>query len=701
MINKLPVSIVELMQRAQHYQNAQNFLMAEAIYRHVLERQPRNVDALHFLGLILYIKRDTVNQQEGLKLVDKSIKLAPSNPNFILKRSLLFIDCKDWVNAEKLCESIVANRPQFSEGHFNLANVLANTGRLKEAEARVLKAIGLNPKQANSHALLGLILVQQLRTAEASHAFQVALGLDNLCYEALSGLGNLLTLQNKHSDARRLLEGAINLRPEVASNYDQLATGYILSGNFTAARALLQTGLTYDETNNACLAKLMHVYLSLGQRETANQIIEKIERSDGLSPAMFHFLLNCKNFDPTISASELFALHQKYGALVEAPYKNFWPKFARDRDVEKQLRIAYVSGDFRTHVVANFIAPILENHTHAQYKVICYSNLHADDETTGRLKGYADEWHSIVNMLDDEIVNKIRGDEIDILVDLSGHTDGNILRLFAQKLAPVQVTWIGYPGTTGLTAMDYRITSNDLDPLGVTDQFHTESLLRLPFLSAPFTPSDLSPPVNTLPALKNGYITFGCLNTIQKLNEAVAACWAPILKQLPNSKLVICDAGNAETATWVLALFDSLGVPADQLVLKPRMQLAEFLRMLNDVDLALDPFPYNGGTTTAHACWMGVPVITWPGKTTTSNVGAAILRPLGLGGFIVTSQDAYVAKALELAGDLAQLAAIRGSMRERMLSSKGVTPQEITHAVETLYRSIWRTWCENDLENQS
>lgn len=689
-------AIAELMHRALTYQNEQNFEMAETLYRQVLEHQPSNVDALHFLGLILYIKKDDASKQEGLKLVDKSIALSPNNQEFVFKRSLLYIDCRDWIHAEKLCTQLITTLPAFSGGYFNLANVYASSGRLDAAEAIILKAIKLEPQKAVSHALLGLILFQKKRIVDAGAAYQSAVEKDSQCYDAVAGLGNVLALQHKHADARPLFEHAISLRPEIADNYSQLAAGYILGGNFAAARALLEQGLARDATNDGCLGNLMQVYAALGHRNQANRLIEKRRQSGPLSDATYRLLLHFKNFDPTITAADLFALHCEYGAHIEASYKVFWPKFKRELSTERPLKIGYVSGDFRTHVVANFIAPILKNHDHDRYKIVCYSNSHIDDDTTKELKASVNEWHTIINMPDEVVVAMIREHAIDILVDLSGHTYGNILHLFAQKLAPIQITWIGYPGTTGLSAMDYRITSADLDPVGVTDQFHTEMLLRLPFFSASFAPSLLSPSVNHLPALKNGHMTFASLNVIQKINERVAACWATILKQLPNAKLLICDAGDSETAAWVTALFTSLDVPAHQLILKPRMRLAEFLNLLLEVDVALDPFPYNGGTTTSHACWAGVPTITWPGDTTPSNVGSAILRPLGLETFVVSSESAYIAKAVALANDLPMLAAVRASLRERMLNAKGVSPLEITREVETLYRTVWRTWCESE-----
>jgi predicted O-linked N-acetylglucosamine transferase (SPINDLY family) len=370
-----------------------------------------------------------------------------------------------------------------------------------------------------------------------------------------------------------------------------------------------------------------------------------------------------------------------------------WRAHENSRDKSKRLKVGYVSGDFRDHPVTNFFEPILTAHDKSQVEVFCYYNHHQQDHVTSRIAAKSDHWIACKGMSDTELAERIRNDGIDILVDLSGHTAHNRLLVFARKPAPIQVTWIGYISTTGLTAMDYRLTDAALDPVGMTERFHSEELLRVP-MCAPFTPSAESPPGNETPALTNGYFTLGCLNQLTKITEEAMQLWARILLALPGSRLIIGNVNDVSTKSRLVDRFAKQGVAEERLILYPRMPLRDYLGLHHQIDLALDTFPYNGGTTTLHSLWMGVPLMALGGTTPISRVGASLMAGLGLPEFCTSDADEYLARTIEFARDLPKLNQVRQSLRERMRLALVSDPKVVAQPLEQMFRTIWSKWCD-------
>ncbi len=687
-------AIIQILDRALQSQIAHNLPMAEALYRQVLERQPRNAEALHNLGMILHRKGDAANKAEGLKLVEKSLKLLPSNIDFALNLSTVYIANENWAGASKLCKVVLDSRPTFAGGYQNMGCVFQRLGNNADAEICFTKAIQLNPKSAISYASLGIVQQNQHRFEAARAQYEFALAIDGNCYDALAGLGKVLQNNAEFEASARHLTRAIAMRPAMCDNYAYLADSLAALGKYVEAQAVISAGLAIDSHHIGCISVLALTSGYLGRFDEATLAFNRLKTTGTLPIGIWSNYLLTKLYDPTASASALFELHTEFGHAVEAPYKPGWPKFVRNLTPNRRLKIGYVSGDFRKHSVAHFILPILQNHDRTQFEIFGYSNHATVDDTTHAIIDSVDSWRAVVGMSESDICDTIRADELDILIDLSGHTAYNILGVLARKLAPIQITWIGYAGTTGLTAMDYRITDANLDPIGVTDQFHTEKLLRLSTANAAFQPEASSPAVNELPAIKNGYMTFACLNLSKKINAAVIACWAPILVALPTAKIILCDIGDDSEANRIITMFAQYGVSASQIQTKPRMSLADFLALHNEIDLALDPFPYNGGTTNLHAVWMGVPMITWPGSTTVSNVGAAVLRPLQLNEFIASSAADYADIAIAMARNPTHLATIRKTLRERVARTFSASDAQITLELEKLLQLTWRNWSD-------
>ena len=359
---------------------------------------------------------------------------------------------------------------------------------------------------------------------------------------------------------------------------------------------------------------------------------------------------------------------------------------------QRQLRIGYVSADFKQHSVAHFIEPVIAAHDKSKFEVFCYSNNLMADEVTQRIQSACAHWRVIADQSDEVVAKQIREDGIDILVDLAGHTPQNRLLVFARKPAPVQATWIGYPNTTGLTTMDYRITDAFADPVGDSDHFYTEKLIRLPECFSCFEAPRESPQVGALPALATGHITFGSFNNPLKFTPDVIEQWSHILKRVQNSRLVLKYQGldSAFMSGLMREQFLKHGIASDRLdILGKDVSQFDHMNRYNQIDIGLDPFPYNGTTTTCDALWMGVPVVVLAGNTHVSRVGVSQMQNIGLPQLIARDANDYVQIATTLAGDLEKLVALRDGLRARMSESPLTNVTRFTRNVEAAYQVMW------------
>jgi predicted O-linked N-acetylglucosamine transferase (SPINDLY family) len=388
----------------------------------------------------------------------------------------------------------------------------------------------------------------------------------------------------------------------------------------------------------------------------------------------------------------VFAEHRRFAGRFEVPLKPGWPKHPNSRDPERRLKIGYVSGDFYRHAVAYFIEPVLAHHDKSRFEVYCYYNNTQHDDFTDRLIAYTDHWIPCKFLSDDQLAERIRADGIDILVDLSGHTSGNRMRVFARKPAPIQVTYLGYPGTSGLSAMDYRITDHCADP-EQNEIYYSEKLLRLPDSLWCYRPSDDMPEVGPLPALRNGYITFGSLNNFNKINDQCIGLWADLLKAVPGSRLVMVTVPEGAAREQLLEKFLGLGVAAGRLDIFGKLPFREFHRMFRQIDISLDPVFVNGATTTCESLWMGVPVLSLAGGRFLSRAGLSILGAAGLPEFAPATREAYLGVAVRLADNIPALAQLHDGMRARIAVSPLCDEARFTRNFEHAFRDIWGKWC--------
>jgi protein O-GlcNAc transferase len=373
--------------------------------------------------------------------------------------------------------------------------------------------------------------------------------------------------------------------------------------------------------------------------------------------------------------------------------------YGNDPDPARRLRVGYVSGDFKRHSVSYFIEPVLAAHRREDFEVFCYSNCRRPDERTQRLRALADSWRDISQLDDEQAAHCVRHDAIDILVDLSGHTIDNRLLMFARRPAPLQLTWLGYLGTTGMAAINYCLSDPVCDPPGTAESHYAEKVLRLPATQWCYQAPADCPAVTPLPALRRGYPTFGSFAAYARLNSETFRSWAAILSALPQARLRLVGLPSGEALDRMFESFESAGVSVDRLDVVGWLAFDSYLAQYSEVDICLAPYPYNGATTICEALWMGLPVVCRSGETRAARSGASLLAALGLEELLAATQEDYIDIAIRLAGDTSLLAALRTGLRERMRRSAVSDAHTFTPALEKLYREIWSEWCQPAGEN--
>jgi predicted O-linked N-acetylglucosamine transferase (SPINDLY family) len=549
-------------------------------------------------------------------------------------------------------------RPDRVEPQINMANALRGCGRLDEAEAACRSAIHRKPDLPDAHMSLGLILVDSGKTDEAISAFRKAIELKPTYANPYSNLGLIYRKRGRPDEAIEQFELAIIQEPNMPEAYGNMGSCLIDRGDFERGIAAFRKAL---------------------------------ELRPGVARAYSSMIYNLHLYSGYGSA-DLRREHEEWNRRYAEPLAGSIHPHDNPRDPDRRLRVGYYSPDFRDHVVGSNILPLLREHDHERYEIFCYSNVLKGDTFTAKMKGFADVWRDIVAIGDAEAAELIRNDGIDVLVDLSLHTAGNRLLIFARKPAPVQVTFAGYPSSTGLKAIDYRLTDPYLDPPGSSDEFYSERSFRLPHSFWCFEAQASDPSVNELPALEAGHVTFGCLNTFRKISPATWGRWARVLHAVPGSELmVMAPEGSArETATRILEK-DGIDPYRFRFVsAKPRSQ---YMSLYHRIDIGLDTLPYNGHTTSLDSYWMGVPVVTLVGKTVVGRAGLSQATNLGLTELVAYSEEEFVTIAAKLAGDLKHLAALRRGLREQMLSSPLCDAKGFTRGIEQAYRQMWQTWC--------
>ncbi len=576
--------------------------------------------------------------------------------------------------------------------HINLARLLASQGKIEESAAHFRQALQSQPDLADAHATVGFALQMQGKIDEAVLHFRRALQLNPADAETHNNLGVVLYGQRKFDEALACYRRSLEHKPDFAVAHLNLGSVLEDQGKLDEALACYQRALELKPDFAEAHGNLGNVLKDQGELDEA---LASYRRALALKPdfAQLHSNLVCTQiFTPSCDAQTLFEEHRRWNQQHAAPLAKVIQPHLNDRSVDRHLRIGYVSPDFWWHPVGRFLLPLLEAHDHEHFQIYCYSGVHVADMITERSRACADVWRDVRGLSDEQIANLVRQDQIDILVDLTMHMADNRLLVFARKPAPVQVTYLAYCGTTGLDAIDYRLTDPYLDPPGQGGQFYAEQSIPLPQTYWCYQPVLQAPPVNELPALKAGHVTFGSLNNFCKVTAPTLAAWRSLLRAVPQSRLLL-HAQLGKHRDRVASFFAQQNVSADRVVFVKKSPMTEYLRTYERIDLALDPFPYGGGTTTCDALWMGVPVVSLAGQTAVGRGGLSILSNIGLPELVASDAEQYVGIAAALAQDLPRLSELRATLRDRMTASPLMDAPRFARDVEAAYREMWQRWC--------
>jgi protein O-GlcNAc transferase len=706
------------------YYERQALPEAETCYRQALKIKPDDNEAQINLGLTL---DEQGRHAEAEACYRQVVTQKPEHALAHFNLGIALTSQGRLVEAEQSYRRALEIKPNFSHAHFKLGAMLQKQERLAEAEASYRSVLEINPRNADALCNLGVILEIQDRLLEAEACYRLTLEIKPDFAAVLRNLGVVFNKRDKFVEAETCFLRVLNGMPNDVEALFGVAIALHKQGKLVDAedryRRVLQIKPDYLDAQ-ICLGANLQMQERLVEAEVVfrrvlevNRDVAEVHNNMGLisesqgksseAAASYRYalelnpayveaygnLFQCLSHYESVDAHVLFEAHRRFGEQFESPLRGDWPQHSNLRDPNRRLQIGFVSPDLHRHAVMYFFEPLL---THllgfSDLSLNVYYNNTIEDQVTRRLRGGVKQWHSIAHLTDAAVAQKIAEDGIDILIDLSGHTRKNRLLSFARKPAPVQASWMGYQGTTGLQAMDYYLADGFLVPSGQFDTQFTEKLVRLP-ANAPFLPSGEAPPVNTLPTLDNGFITFGSFNRTNKLSIDVIALWSQLLRALPTARMLLGNMPSEDVSEMLIDWFAQEGIIRERLSFYPRTDTAAYLALHHQVDVCLDTFPFTGGITTMHAIWMGVPTLTLVGKTVAGRQGASYAWHLGLDGFVAHGGEDFVQKGLAIADDIASLVDVRFGLRKRFEQSAMGRPDVIAEGLERAFRIIWRRWC--------
>ena len=601
--------------------------------------------------------------------------------------------------ASELYRQILAVRPDHADTLRMLGLAAQQLGQTAAAVELLSRAARLQPRSAQFHADLATALKAMGRLDDAADAFRRAIELRSGWAEACNDLGNVLTDSKKLDEAVAAYRQALALRPDFAEAWNNLGNAQRNSGQLDESIAAYRQALALRPDLAEAHANLGNALKDTGEIDEA---LASYRRAAQLKPdaRIAASLLYALHLHPDYDSDRIYQEHVRWNEAYARPLAREAVRHECDRRPDRRLRIGYVSCDFNEHPVGRFLLPLLSNHDHEQFEVFCYSDTRRHDAVTERLAGCADTWRDTRGLSDEQLAQLVRDDRIDILVDLIMHASGSRLLAFARKPAPVQVTYLAYCSTTGLETMDYRLTDPYLNPDDHGDQYYSERSVRLPHTYWCYAPPEQAGPVSPLPALGVGHITFGCLNNFSKVTRGTLAAWARILRQVPGSELIV-HSGQGSHRQRALEYLASEGVDPRRLSFVARLPPADYFEHYRRIDIALDPFPFPGATTTCDALWMGVSVVSLAGTTAVSRAGLSILSNVGLPGLVGRNVDQYVQIATGMAANVSQLAELRSSLRQKMGTSPLMDAASFARDFEAAIRQMWQRSIDDALVREA
>ncbi|MEZ6242664.1 MAG: tetratricopeptide repeat protein [Phycisphaerales bacterium] len=571
-------------------------------------------------------------------------------------------------------------------------------GQHEQALAIVRRYLTKNPNDPDANQMGALLSAQLKQVDQGLYFAQRAARSAPDRADVQTTLGKMLHFKGDTEGAVGAFERAIALDPTLADAYMSLGACLQHTGRLDEALAAAARAAELRPDHAETRVNLALLHLDRGEADAAVDTLREATRLDPRSILAWDTLALALNYDQRATSEEVFTAHKRFGELVEGAVRPM-RTHTNPPDPERRLRIGYLSRDMRRHSVAYFLQTIFEAHDRDQVEVCAYSTTLSPDDMTERLRGLTDLWRDAGELDDGALAERIRQDRVDVLVELSGHFSGHRLGVMALCPAPVQATYLGYPNTTGLTRINARLVDERTDPQGA-DRFATESLVRLAGCFLCYAPSPEAPgadeATSPLPMAAAGHVTLGSFNDLKKLSPTTLDLWSRIMRELPTTRLILKNRGFDTPAlrARVASMLRERGVDEQRVEIIPHVRsMREHLAVYDRIDLALDTFPYHGTTTTCEAAWMGVPTLTLAGKTHAGRVGVSLNTTLGLDGFIATTPDEYVSKAVTLAGDAGRLAEVRRGLRTRMSRSPLCDRPGFARRLEGAYRELWRAWC--------
>ncbi len=626
--------------------------------KQAVDLAPGRAELLGEYGLALQ-QRGDFDLAEGC--FEKSLQLKPDSPEMLTCLGSLRVERRRFELALDPLRRAVALRPDLTGAHFNLALAHTALGQVDDALRAYQIVLEKNPNFVLAWEGLGRLLLEQKQYAGAAMAFarMVALHPTEKGYlmqaQAHGGLDDL-------DSAVAATELAVKIAPQSADAHAALGNELRWTGDLQRAIEEFRTALKLDPQHQAAHSNLVYTLLA----------------------------------DDSLSPKEILDAHVEWDrqqTVGITPLRQAMPV----RDPDRRLRIGYVSNNFRNQAVSSFVLPIVKHHDRIATEVFCYSDLEVPDDITRQYESHADQWRQVAGWSDEQLAKKIREDRIDILVELTGHIGHGRLKMLAYKPAPIQISYIGYQGTTGMSAINYVLTDEWTDPTGQAESNYIETAWRLPETFFVYQPPGDAPMVDPLPARANGFITFGCLNAVWKATEKSVRLWGKALSQVPGSKMILLTTRCKKTNTRLIEEFSQGGIAPERIQLVYRSTAGEYLRRYGRIDIALDPVPFLGHTTTCDAAWMGCPTVSLAGKIYAHRFGGSVMRNVELADLVTESEEGYIATAVSLANDLDRLGKIRSTLRFTMQDSIITDGPRFTRNLEQAYRAMWREWCARSM----
>ncbi len=677
-------------------QQAGRLQESETFCRQVLAEVPDHPVALHVLSVVMH---QTGRNDQALELMKLAVAKRPNDAEFRNSYGVMLMAARRSQEAMTAFQTAIKLHPAFPGALTNLANLLLDAGKWEEASVCAKKAIALQPRLTEAYSLLGAAYFIGGKIDDSIATSQKALSLDPKSYQALGNLGNSMMVSGRIDEAIQIYRKTVELHPKAAGGWSNL-------GNALQQRAMTREALEAckkateldpllaDAHNN-----LGNVYKDLAQMDAA---CEEYYKAIALRPQMSTFhsnLVYAMWFCGDCEASRVYEESKKWADFLAEPLTRAAPPHPNDKNPNRRIKVGYISADFRDHPVGRLITPLLVNHDRSKFEIILFSGVSRPDNVTRRIYSAVDKVLNTRDASDDGLAAAVRNEKIDLLIDLTLHMGGSKMPVFARKPAPVQITYLAYCATSGMKAMDYCVSDINLDPPppGSTERdgpspVHSETLLRLNCYWC-YTASPEAPPVNPLPAAIRGYPTFGSLNSFTKLNPGVHDVWARLLVQIPNARMFMVVPGGPDAQKRAADEYARRGVDPRRLTMSDITPFAVYFQHFLNVDVALDPFPYAGGTTTMDALYMGVPVVSLEGRWATARAGVTLMKNVGHPDWVAKNADEYVQIATNLVSDLPKLAEIRRSLRGTMIASPLMNGKGFALDMEAAYRRAWERYC--------